>query len=122
LKLPNGVLELAMSQAIKSPMTHKHGAVIFKGNTILGAGYNFYMGPPSPNHRQVSIHSEKDCLKGLRGDQIYGANVLAIRVHHNGSLLHGAPCTGCKKLMTRKGVKKAFWFDDQCNLTCTILN
>lgn len=121
MKLPSGALELAISQALKSAMTHKHGAVIFKNGKIIGAGYNNPM-TASQNARPVSIHSEKDCMKGLRGDQIYGANIVAVRVTHKGQLSHGAPCKGCKKLMQRKGIKRVFWFDDTGNINCTFLN
>jgi deoxycytidylate deaminase len=122
MKLPRGVLELAVSQALKSPMQHKHGAVIWKSKTILGAGYNQHISAPSHNSRNVSIHSEKDCLTGLRCDQIYGANILAIRVTKSGNLSHGAPCNGCKKLLKRKGVLKVYWYDNQENLNVTHLN
>ena len=122
MKLPPGVLELALSQAKKSPMNHKHGAVIWKGKTILAAGYNYHMSAPGDLSRKFSIHSERDCLNGLRTSQIYGANILAIRITNTGNLSHGAPCKGCKKLLTRKGIKKVFWFDSDKNLNCVRLN
>jgi deoxycytidylate deaminase len=122
MKLPSGVLELAVSQALKSPMQHKHGAVIWKKGQIIGAGYNYHVSGSNPKQRQISIHSEKDCLSGLRGDQIYGADILAIRVKKNGSLSHGAPCKGCKKLLKRKGVRKVFWFDLDKQISYTRLN
>lgn len=122
LKLPKGVLELSISQAMKSPMQHMHGAVIWKKGKIIGAGYNYHLSAPSPNNRQVSIHSEKDCLTGLRGDQIYGSDILAVRVSKKGKLSHGAPCNGCKKLLKRKGIRKIYWYDEQGNLNATRLN
>ena len=122
MKLPNSALELAMSQAMKSPMQHMHGAVIWKKGKIIGAGYNYHLSAPNPNNRQVSIHSEKDCLNGLRGDQIYGADMLAVRVTKSGYLSSGAPCKGCRKLLRRKGIRKVFWFDDDGELSYTRLN
>ena len=122
MKLPNGALELAVSQALKSPMQHKHGAVIWKKGQILGAGYNYHMSAPSSKQRQFSIHSEKDCLSGLRGDQIYSADMLAVRVKKDSSLSHGAPCKGCRKLLRRKGIRKVFWFDEDYQISCTRLN
>ena len=122
MKLPPGVLELALSQAKKSPMNHKHGAVLWKGKTILAAGYNYHMSAPGDFSRKFSIHSERDCLNGLRVSQIYGASILAIRITSAGRLSHGAPCKGCKKLLTRKGINKVFWFDSDKNLNCVRLN
>jgi len=122
MKFPKGALELATSQAMKSIMTHKHGAVIWKGNTILGAGYNFHIAPPTTTKRRFSIHAERDCLKGLRGDMIYGANLLVIRARKDGSLSHGGPCKGCRKLMKRKGIKNCYWLNEDGDITCTHLN
>ena len=122
MKLPNGTLELALSQAKKSPMNHRHGAVLWKGKSILAAGYNYHMSAPGVNSRKFSIHSERDCLSGLRIQQIYGSCMLAVRITSSGNLSHGAPCKGCKKLLKRKGVKKVFWFDSDKNLNCTRLN
>ena len=122
MKLPRGALDLAFSQALKSNMTHSHGAVIWKSNKILGAGYNYNISVPTSKSRAVSIHSEKSALCGLRGDQIYGANMLAIRVTKAGQLSHGAPCKGCKKLLKRKGIANVYLFDEEKNLCCTKLN
>ena len=122
MKLPNGVLDLAVSQAMKSPMQHMHGAVIWKKGKIIGAGYNYHFAAPTKSQRKISIHSEKDCLNGLRGDQIYGSDILAVRVTKTGQLSHGAPCKGCRKLLRRKGVRKIWWFDNEGELTYTRLN
>lgn len=122
MKLPPGVLELAMSQALKSPMSHRHGAVIWKYKTILGAGYNHHLGGVPSEKRKTSIHSEKDCLAGIRGDYLYGSNVLAVRVTKSGELSSGAACKGCQKLLKRKGVSKIYWFDEKGNLKVARLN
>jgi deoxycytidylate deaminase len=122
MKLPNGVIELAVSQALKSPMQHKHGAVIWKNKTILGAGYNYHLNAPTLNSRKVSIHSEKDCLTGIRGDSLYGSCVLAVRVTNSGELSDGAPCKGCRKLLRRKGVSKVYYFDKDKILSYIRLN
>ena len=111
------ILPLAISQAKKSKMLHKHGAVIFKNKTILGAGYNQHCSNPDAK-RKFSIHSEKSALTGLRQDQIYGASILAIRVNSSGEVTTAAPCKGCQKLMKRKGIVKCFYFDENKNLTC----
>ena len=120
-KLPQGALDLAISQAKKSPMLHRHGAVVWKNNTIMGAGYNYPKVPPTTNKRRFSIHSERDALNGLRQDQIYGASSLAIRVRPDGTLSSGAPCKGCAKLLKRKGIARAYWYDEQGDLNCTYL-
>lgn len=112
------ILPLAVSQAKKSKMLHKHGAVLFKNKTLLGAGFNQHVTIPDAR-RRFSIHSEKDALTGLRQDQIHGASMLAIRINNAGNIVSGAPCKGCSKLMKRKGISKCYWFDENNNLVCT---
>ena len=96
--------------------------LLTSSNKILGAGYNYHISAPTTTSRPVSIHSEKSALVGLRGDQIYGASMLAIRVTKAGQLSHGGPCKGCRKLLKRKGVLNVYWFDEDGNLCCTKLN
>lgn len=122
-RIPRGAVALAMSQAAKSPMLHRHGAVIWKNGSILGAGYNFQHTTDLQlkSRRRFSIHGERDALAGLRGDQIRGASMLAIRIKPTGGLSFGAPCKGCTKLLRRKGVKVVYWYDELGNLSCTYL-
>jgi deoxycytidylate deaminase len=122
MKLPHSVLDLALTQAQKSPMHYKHGAVVWKGKRILGSGYNWPVAPPCTDKRRFSIHSERDALKGLRGDQIRGASILSIRARNDGSINWGAPCKGCEKLLRRKGIRNVYWFDEAGALVCTRLN
>jgi len=121
-KFPKGILEVASSQALKSPMGYRHGSVVFKGNAILGAGYNWPVAPPGGDARRFSIHSERDALKGLRGDQIYGADIFSVRVTKGGAFANAAPCKGCQKLLKRKGIRKVHWFDDEGQVISMKLN
>ena len=121
-KIPSGILEVASSQACKSPMGYRHGSVVFKGNKILGAGYNWPVAPPGGEARRFSIHSERDALKGLRGDQIYGSDVFSVRVTKSGGLANAAPCVGCQKLLKRKGIRKVYWFNGSGKIVSLKLN
>ena len=122
-KIIERFLPLAIQQASKSQMLHKHGAVIWKNKTVLGAGFNRFNFTSNGNcSRKCSIHSEKDALTCLRQDQIYGASMLAIRINSSNNLLSAAPCKGCYKLLNRKGLSKIYWYDDNLNLNCTYLN
>lgn len=122
MKIKEEFLELAISQAKKSPMGYLHGAVLFKSNRIIGAGYNWPVAPPGGDSRRFSIHAERDSLKGLRADQIYGATLLSVRItKKTESLASSKPCKGCTRLLRRKGVESVFWFDSDGNLNRTYL-
>ena len=118
MKLPHVVLNLAISQAHKSPLDYKHGAVIFYRKTILGAGFNWPKGPMTYEKKVHSIHAERDCLAGLRHDQIQGASLLSVRVGPEGSMKCSAPCEGCRKLLTRKLIRCVFYFDYYGKMNC----
>ena len=123
MKLPDNILNLAITQSKKSPMNQKHGAVIFKGKDILGTGFNFNVNNLyDASSRAFSIHAEKDCLKGLRFDQIINSDILVVRVTKSNKLAYSAPCKGCRKLLRRKGIRKVYWFDYEETLTYTRLN
>lgn len=118
MKIREEIFDLAVSQAKKSTMRHRHGSVIWKSGKILGAGYNFALGAS----RRFSIHSEKDALKGLRFEQTHGANLLCIRLTvSQGLMASSCPCTGCTGLLKRRGLKSLFWFDSFGNLNRTLL-
>ena len=122
MKFPNGMIETACSQACKSPLGYRHGSVIFKGNKILGAGYNWPVAPPGGEKRQFSIHSERDALKGLRSDQVRGSDIFSVRVTRGGSYALAAPCKGCQKLLKRKGIRKVHWFNEDGKIVSMRLN
>jgi deoxycytidylate deaminase len=122
MKVPDDYLALAVSQAKKSPMHYKHGSVIWKSNKILGAGYNYPVAPPGGNKRRFSIHAERNCLKGLRGDQIYGADLLSVRIVSGDNFAASKPCRGCMKLLRRKNLKSIYWFDSDGLLNRAFLN
>lgn len=122
MKIREDVLELAVTQARKSPMQQRHGAILWKGNRIIGTGYNWPVAPPGGEGRRFSIHAERDALKGLRADQIYGSSLLCVRITPgNERLASSQPCRGCSKLLRRKGVASVYWFDAEGNLNRTFL-
>lgn len=117
MKVSNNIVELAICQARKSPMQYRHGAVLWKDNKILQTGYNFPVVMPRADAKQFSIHAERDCLKGLRADQIYGSSLLSVRITLKKEWLTSSrPCKGCMSLLRRKGVNKVYWFDSEGNL------
>ena len=116
-KIDDGIVELAICQARKSPMQYRHGAVLWKDGKILQTGYNFPVHMPGGDTRQFSIHAERDCLKGLRSDQIYGSSLLSVRITNKvENLTSSKPCRGCMALLKRKKVKRVFWFDSDGDL------
>ena len=109
------ITELLASEAKKSPMQYRHGAVIVKKGKILGSGYNIHCQPPRLENiyriqrKNPSIHAEMSCLKGLRHDQIRGSDIFVGRISKKGEFRMSYPCKRCISLLTRKGIKKVLY-------------
>lgn len=116
-KLP---IDLALKQAAKSVMTYRVGAVLFKDRKVLGLGYGFHPAY-SVDNKRVSIHAEASTMVGLRHDAIRGADMLIIRINPKGEMMPIRPCKRCKNLMTRKGIRKVYYWSSEMDLTTLAL-
>lgn len=56
-------LNVAASEALKSPVRLKVGCVITLGNKIVAKGYNNYIHSPSPH---ITRHAEIDAITNLK--------------------------------------------------------
>jgi pyrimidine deaminase RibD-like protein len=86
-------IDLAQSEARKSPMRSRHGAIAVRRNKVLGIGHNKY------TSTKYALHAEKSCCKDV-GDlrQLCGATIYIVRdSEHRLS----APCRKCGKLLRR---------------------
>ena len=122
MKISQNIVDLGVVQAKKSIMNSKHGSVLFKGKDVLGVGFNYIKSDNKDQTRPISIHSEKDCLKGIRFDKLINADVLNVRLNKSFNLTYSAPCKGCRSLLRRKGIRKVYWFDYDGSLNYTKLN
>ena len=122
MKISQNIIDLGVVQAKKSIMNSKHRSVLFKGKDILGVGFNYIKSDNKDKDRPISIHSEKDCLKGIRFDKLINADVLNVRLNKSFNLTYSSPCKGCRSLLRRKGIRKVYWFDYDGSLNYTKLN
>ena len=105
------ITNLAIKEALKSKMRYKHGSVIFNNQGILGSGYSWSRFKPNQEQKVLSIHSERDALKGIPVRYLRGAFMLNVRVTKIGLLTCSKPCVGCQKLLKRKGLLKIYYYE-----------
>jgi len=108
MKLRGDVVGVAISEAVKSPMLFRHGAVVVsERGEVRGRGYNNYIsaGRGVEVGRRRSIHAERAALRKLSVEERRGVVVIAVRVGEGGDLREGAPCKGCQSFMRRCGVR-----------------
>lgn len=75
----------ATSQAIKSPVLMRHGAVAVVNGKVVGRGYNHYRTNSKDDFIQntCTCHAEIACLRNMYytcGTNAYGKNGISIKV------------------------------------------
>ena len=98
--------------AKKSTMLHRHGAVIVRGNMIIGEGHNqrsTYLSHNYSMHAEIAaIHSIP--RKNRNRKYLEDSTMVVIRVagQDNHSAL-SAPCANCRKEIQKLGIRRIFY-------------
>lgn len=94
-------------------MTHKLGAVLVKGGSVINVGFN-----QSSTHRfarkfgrHYTRHAELNCILGIPRCKSTGATVYVVRIKKDGSYGMAKPCQCCEDMLKFVGVKKVYWSD-----------
>lgn len=101
-------IELAIEQAKKSELFHRHGAILFFKRRIYSKGYNRF------NLITVSIHAEIDCFLKLRENpklKFTSGHLLVVRLNSNNKLANSKPCVDCLEKLKKIGIKKIYYSD-----------
>lgn len=113
-----GLIQLAARVAQNSTMTHKLGAVLIKGGSVINVGFN-----QSSTHRfarkfgkYYTRHAELNCILGVPRHKTTGATIYVIRVKKDGSYGMAKPCQCCEDMLMFVGVKKVYWSDVDGNI------
>jgi len=99
-------VHMAVELAKTSACRMKHGALITKGNRVLGQGTN--VGKTHPDwylNQHWSYHAEITALKNGNG-QVRGSTVYSFR---NEIWKVSRPCAGCFSRMRRLGVRSVVY-------------
>lgn len=106
------VFSRAEELAKKSTMLHRHGAVILRGNMIIGEGHNqrsTYMSHNYSMHAEIAaIHSIP--RKNRNRKHLEDSTMVVIRIagKDNHSAL-SAPCANCRKEIQKLGIGRIFY-------------
>ena len=85
-KREKAFLSVARYLASKSDSRHKHGAIVVKGGSVIGTGFNKDRNHPdivSPEHikSHCSVHAEVDAIRGSMWN-VKGAGLDAVSYTH----------------------------------------
>ena len=106
--------KIAKKLAAKSDVKQKHGAVLVKGNQILGLGFNRNKtSVRRSNHPYAHIHSECDALGSALPFETIGTTMYIYRETKDGALANSRPCIYCMQALKLAGVRKICYTVDQ---------
>jgi deoxycytidylate deaminase len=109
---------LAMAEALKSNLTWRLGAVIFRGRRkVLAVGHNRDKTHPMSKYFNVYtgkecswIHAEQSALISCRWyDTVTGSSILVARLLANDKPGMARPCGNCIRILKQYSIKKIFY-------------
>lgn len=98
----------AVEIARTSEYRWQHGAVVAKGNKILGSAPNKFRNHPIVDEQNVSDHAEHAVIRELlktRKD-LRGCTIYVARVNKAGYTTMSRPCEDCLNDIIRAGIKE----------------
>lgn len=112
-KREKSFLSVARYLATKSESRHKHGAVIVKGGSVIGTGFNKDRNHPdivSPEHIKThcSVHAEVEAIRDA-GWNVRGAVLYVARVNRFGKDRDSKPCDRCSVVIEETQIKKVIY-------------
>lgn len=106
-------LSVARYLATKSESKQKHGAVVVRGGSVIGTGYNKDRNHPdyvSPEHIKThcSVHAEIEAIRDA-GWKVRGAVLYVARVNRFGEDRDSKPCDRCTVVIQETEIKKVIY-------------
>lgn len=131
------IISIAMSQALNSTQTFKHGAVITgKGGKVLCVGFNKGNRTKIMNKIYTCVHAEMDVLNKFINGYLkpkYGKNykkhtkkycvwVVKIQNVNSNKVSFSKPCFYCSRLLKAQGFSKVYFSYDESTIECIKIN
>lgn len=98
----------AIDVAKTSEYRWQHGAVVAKGNKILGSAPNKFRNAPHVDEHNVSDHAEHAAIRELLKvkDDLRGCTIYIARINKAGYTTMSRPCEDCMKVIIHSGIKE----------------
>ena len=110
------ILEPLKRMALRSCLSQRHGACLFRGNQVYAFGVNKYFRMNVPDYKKmipVTIHAEMDAVFGVQTKYTKGMDILTIRVNGHGKMGNSRPCNACIDKLRQKGIRRAYYSNHQ---------
>jgi len=102
-------VNLAIREAEKSNLYHKHGAVLIYRNKIVGKGHNVYdKYTRLKSGKYKSIHAEVMAINNCPNQNILSKCKLIVVRFETGKMKISLPCKFCQKFLRKKKITKIY--------------
>lgn len=88
---------------------HRLGAVVTRGNEILGIGFNKKKTHPLSETRFNNIHAELSAILNSGEEDLSGCSIYVYRETKHGTLAMARPCEHCMKLLRQVNISKIYY-------------
>lgn len=108
MKRHENLIKRAVRVAHDSTYRWQHGAVVAKGNKVLGFAPNKFRNAPFVDEHNVSDHAERATLRELLKvrEDLRGCTIYIARINKAGNTMMSRPCTDCMKAIIDAGIKE----------------
>ncbi len=113
IEMKKKYISIAIQEAEKSPMEHKHGAVVVKNRAIIGKGHNTNY--PDVKCGMYSLHAEISAILncGIHKHILKNSIVCVVRINKQGDLKYSKPCENCTKFIEKYKVRRVYYSVDK---------
>jgi tRNA(Arg) A34 adenosine deaminase TadA len=114
MKRHDNLIRRAVRVAEQSTYRWKHGAVVAKGNKVLGFAPNKFRNAPAVDEHNVSDHAERATLRELLKvrDDLRGCTIYIARINKDGKTMMSRPCEWCMWAIIAAGIKEIVYTNE----------
>jgi tRNA(Arg) A34 adenosine deaminase TadA len=108
MKRHENLIKRAVRVAHDSTYRWQHGAVVAKGNKVLGFAPNKFRNAPVVDEHNVSDHAEQATIRELLKvrEDLRGCTIYIARINKSGHAMMSRPCENCMKAIVAAGIKE----------------
>jgi len=88
---------------------HKLGAIIVKGNKIIGMGFNKNRTHRRSNNKWKTLHAELDAILNAGREDLNGCDIYVYRETKTSQMALAKPCSFCFQLIKDVGIKNIYY-------------
>jgi len=114
MKRHETLIRRAVKVAQGSTYRWKHGAVVAKGNKVLGFAPNKFRNAPAVDEHNVSDHAERATLRELLKvrEDLRGCTIYIARINKHGETMMSRPCVWCMLAIVEAGIKEIVYTNE----------